>query len=97
MKTNGLILALALFFTSGEAVATGYGDTQPRAMGVAGAYGAMARGVESIYWNPANLALNDGPRLSLPLDLGMFFILENNSVSISDYNKYNGNFNEFGK
>ena len=92
MKTNGLILALALFLTSGEAIATGYGDTQPRAMGIAGAYGAMARGVESIYWNPANLALKDGPRLSLPLDLGMFFVLENNSVSISDYNKYNGNF-----
>ena len=92
MKTNGLILALALFLTSGEAIATGYGDTQPRAMGIAGAYGAMARGAESIYWNPANLALKDGPQLSLPLDLGAFFILENNSVSISDYNKYNGNF-----
>ena len=67
MKTKGLILALALLLTGGEAFATGYGDTQPRAMGMAGSYGAMARGVESIYWNPANLALSDGPKLSLPL------------------------------
>ncbi len=92
MKTNGLILALALLLTGGEALATGYGDTQPRAMGIAGAYGAMARGVESIYWNPANLALSDGPKLSLPLNLGLSFIMENNSISISDYNKYNGDF-----
>ena len=91
MKTKGLILALVLLLTGGDALATGYGDTQPRAMGIAGAYGAMARGAESIYWNPANLALSDGPRLSLP-GLGMSFILENNSISISDYNKYNGDF-----
>ena len=91
MKTKGLILALVLLLTGRDALATGYGDTQPRAMGIAGAYGAMARGAESIYWNPANLALSDGPRLSLP-GLGMSFILENNSISISDYNKYNGDF-----
>ena len=76
MKTKGLILALVLLLTGRDALATGYGDTQPRAMGIAGAYGAMARGAESIYWNPANLALSDGPRLSLP-GLGMSFILEN--------------------
>ncbi len=92
MKTKRLILALALFVTGGEALATGYGDTQPRAMGIAGAYGAMARGVESIYWNPANLALSDSPKLSLPLNMGLSFIMENNSISISDYNKYNGDF-----
>ncbi|MGB1890163.1 MAG: DUF5723 family protein [Candidatus Latescibacterota bacterium] len=91
MKTKGLILALVLLLTGRDALATGYGDTQPRAMGIAGAYGAMARGAESIYWNPANLALSDGPRLSLP-GVGMSFILENNSISISDYNKYNGDF-----
>ncbi len=92
MKIKGLILALALLLTGGEALATGYGDTQPRAMGIAGAYGAMARGVESIYWNPANLALSDSPKLSLPLNMGLSFIMENNSISISDYNKYNGDF-----
>jgi hypothetical protein len=92
MKTKGLILALALLLSGREAFATGYGDTQPRAMGMAGAYGAMARGVESIYWNPANLALSDSPKMSLPLNLGLSFIMENNSISINDYNKYNGDF-----
>ena len=44
-----------------SAQAIGYGDARPRSMGLAGAYTAMARGVESLYWNPANLALKDSP------------------------------------
>ena len=84
-------LGLGLLFTT-AAGAIGYGDTQPRPMGLAGSYTAMARGVESLYWNPANLALQDSPRYSLPLNLGFTYMLENNSWSISDYNDFNGEF-----
>lgn len=77
----------------------GYGDTQPRAMGMAGAYTALARGTEAIYWNPANLALRGSPKWSMPsaLPIGAFnLVLENNSFSVSDYNKYNGEFIDDG-
>lgn len=90
-----LVLVAATGLTgTGAAHAMGYGDTQPRAMGMAGAYTAMARGAEAIYWNPANLALSDGPKMSLPITIGASAILENNSLSIADYNKYNGEFIE---
>ena len=76
----------------GPARAMGYGDTQPRPMGLAGTYTALARGTEALYWNPANLALRDSPKYSLPLMLGFSVIGENNSISVADYNKYNGEF-----
>ena len=85
------LVACALFAPR-QAAATGYGDTQPRAMGMAGSYGALARGVEALYWNPANMGLKDSPKFSLPLSVGFSFILENNSWSVADYNDHNGNF-----
>lgn len=87
------ILAVSLVGTlSTGAMAIGYGDTQPRPMGMAGTYTAMARGVESLYWNPANLALADSPKFSLPLTVGFSYMLENNSWSVVDYNDFNGDF-----
>jgi hypothetical protein len=74
------------------AYAIGYGDTQPRAMGMAGSFTATARGVDALYWNPANLALEDSPKVSLPVALGATYTLENNSWSVSDYNDFNGSF-----
>lgn len=73
----------------------GYGDSTPRAAGLAGSYTALARGTEAIYWNPANLALSGSPKWSMPnaLPIGAFnAVLENNSFSVADYNKYNGEF-----
>ena len=89
------VLVTAILTTQG-AQAIGYGDSRPRAMGLAGTYTAMARGVESLYWNPANLALKDGPKVSIPLDLGLSYVLENNSWSVSTYNDFNGNFIDEG-
>ena len=83
----GLITTL-LAVPAAEAI--GYGDTQPRPMGMAGTYTAMARGVESLYWNPANLALKSSPKGALPVALGLSYTLENNSWSVSDYNDFNG-------
>lgn len=37
----------------------------PRALGMGGAYVASARGFESVFYNPANLGLVDGPRWSV--------------------------------
>ena len=101
MTTRTIRFALAAGIVTGmlttqPAQAIGYGDTRPRAMGLAGTYTAMARGVESLYWNPANLALEDGPKVSIPGLGGGSFVLENNSWSVSTYNDFNGNFIDDG-
>lgn len=99
MKTWKLAFAVSLLASlmqSSQAAAIGYGDSTPRPMGMAGAYGALARGVESLYWNPANLALSGSPRVSVPFSVGVSLVGENNSISVSDYNKYNGTFIDTG-
>ena len=101
MTTRTIRFALAAGIVTGmlttqPAQAIGYGDTRPRAMGLAGTYTAMARGVESLYWNPANLALKDGPKVSIPGLGGGSLVLENNSWSVSTYNDFNGNFIDDG-
>ncbi len=64
---------------------------QARSLGMAGAYTAIARGEESVYFNPANLGLSGGPIFSLSfLSLGLG--LGNNSFTLSDYNRYNGSY-----
>ena len=71
--------------------AFGWGESSPRAIGMGGAYTALARDIESPYWNPANLGFSDGNRLSLNIaNAGVD--LKNNSFSLSDYKKYNGQF-----
>ncbi|KAA3619902.1 MAG: hypothetical protein DWQ05_04035 [Calditrichaeota bacterium] len=62
-----------------------------RSMGVAGAYGAVARGFESTAWSPANLGLSDNPNTSFHfLSLGVG--VQNNAFSIGDYKEYNGKY-----
>ncbi|HCL29895.1 MAG TPA: hypothetical protein DIC52_15825 [Candidatus Latescibacteria bacterium] len=95
IKTIRFALAVVLLATQ-AAQAIGYGDARPRAMGLAGSYTALARGVESLYWNPANLALKDGPKVSIPMELGFSYVLENNSWSVSTYNDFNGDFIDEG-
>ena len=91
MRAITHVMLLMIISLSGRVYSIGYGDMQPAAASMAQAYGAMARGAESIYWNPANLALSDGPNVSTR-SLDFAFSLENNSISIDDYNKYNGQF-----
>ena len=71
--TNVMLFTIICF--SGRVYSIGYGDMQPGAASMAQAYGAMARGAESIYWNPANLALNDGPNFSIRSLLDLSFSL----------------------
>lgn len=60
-----------------------------RSMGVAGAYQGMARGADVSLWNPANLALPDGPQTCLDF-LNFGTSLGNNSFNLSLYNDYFG-------
>ena len=65
----------------------GLGDTEPRAMGLAQSYTALARGPAAVFWNPANLALKGTPDFSWYfLGAGTSFIVENNSFSVQTYN-----------
>ncbi len=60
-----------------------------RAIALGGSYSAVARGYDAIGFNPANLAFADGPRLQIQL-FALGSGLNNNSLSLSDYHKYNG-------
>jgi len=62
-----------------------------RAVGLGGAYTAIARGVHSPLWNPANLGLSDNPKFSMTL-IGTSIGAWNNSFSLGMYNKYNGEY-----
>jgi hypothetical protein len=83
----------AIIILSVSAVAWGKGDSDPRAVGMGGAYTALARDLDAPGWNPANLGLSDGKGFSMNLfSLGLRF--RNNSFSLADYNRYNGKFLE---
>ena len=58
-----------------------------RSMGMAGAYQSMARGAEVSSWNPANIALPDGPNLSVDF-LNLGFCFGNNGININLFNDY---------
>jgi len=63
--------------------------SNPRSVGMGGAYIGMARGFESPLWNPANLILSKKNRYSVNLfHLGVG--VQNNSLSKSQYDLYNG-------
>lgn len=81
-----LLTAAVLAVWGGEALAL-LGDASSRALGLSQAYTALARGPESVFWNPANLALSDSPKFSWYL-LGarVSLIAENNSFSVKTYN-----------
>jgi len=82
----GLVLAAA---ATGPAF--GWGESNPRAIAMGGAYTALARNLEAPYWNPANLGLSDGKGFSINL-FNVGIGLRNNSFTLSDYNKYSGKF-----
>ena len=61
----------------------------PRAIGMGGAYTALARDFEAPNWNPANLGLSDGRKFTLNI-IGTGAAIKNNSLSIAEYNRYTG-------
>ncbi|KPL00098.1 MAG: hypothetical protein AMJ91_05430 [candidate division Zixibacteria bacterium SM23_73_3] len=58
---------------------------------MAGAYTQIARGVESVFWNPANLGFSKGSEKSLML-FSLGINASNNSFNLKQYNQYNGKF-----
>ncbi len=82
------ILSLCTFSSSSIAQ---YGMSNARSMGMSGAYTALARGVESASWNPANLGLSGGKTFNLNL-VSVGVGIHNNSFSKKHYDLYNGAF-----
>jgi hypothetical protein len=81
-------IALAAFYcTAPNQVFAVPGDTDPRAMGLGQAYTALARGPQSAFWNPANLALSNHRTFHWNLlGVGFSTVFENNSFSMTTYN-----------
>lgn len=81
-RKNLLILLMMTFCTSAVYSQGG------RSYGLGGAYTALARGPEAMFWNPANLALSSGlPNVNLKL-YSIGFNLGNNAFNIDFYNDY---------
>jgi len=66
-----------------------FGQITARALGMGGAYTALARGVHAPDWNPANLGLPDNPKLSMSF-VSAGAQISNNSFTQGMYNKYVG-------
>ncbi len=62
-----------------------------RSVAMGGAYTQIARGVESVFWNPANLGFSKGSEKSLML-FSVGLNAYNNSLNLKQYNQYNGKF-----
>ncbi len=87
MKKLIYIAWAALYCAAPNQVFAVPGDTDPRAMGLGQAYTALARGPQSAFWNPANLALSGNSKFHWNLlGLGASVAFENNSFSMTTYN-----------
>jgi hypothetical protein len=60
-----------------------------RAIGLGGAYSALARDNEAPAWNPANLGLSDGGNMTIRF-FNAGLKLKNNGLSLAQYNEYTG-------
>ncbi|RKY85312.1 hypothetical protein DRQ09_07455 [candidate division KSB1 bacterium] len=86
MKSKTFII-IALFMLSGASV---YGQNG-KSLGLGGAYTSLARGVDAVHWNPANLAFRSKSIPSISAYIYSFRIgFGNNSFSKSFYDKYIG-------
>jgi len=72
-------------------VSAGFPQTRrdPRCVAMAGAYGAVSRGLFAVDYNPANLAFSNDYN-SYRLWGGFDFSFSNNFISIKKYKEYNG-------
>ena len=62
-------------------------DFNASGLGMGGAYGAMARGVDAFFWNPANLALKSEYRMEINL-AGFNLNAANSALTIDEYKRY---------
>jgi len=90
LGVSATILALTammmVMFAPGAAAS---GQSSARSLGMAGAFNSLAEGVDAPRYNPANLGLASHRNSSLEL-IGFGVNLNNNSITLGDYNKYTG-------
>ena len=65
------------------------GQSSARSMAMSGAYIGLAAGVDAARYNPANLGLDSYRSRGIEL-LGLGVNMNNNALSLSDYNRYTG-------
>ncbi len=86
MKTRcAIVLILLSLFFCAQLSASG------RSVGMAGAYTAVSKRAESVFWNPANLGFCTGSEKTLSL-FSFGVNVNNNSFNWGQYTKYNGKF-----
>ncbi len=84
---TGLIVLIILALAT--SLATAGGQSSARSMAMGGAYLGLAKGVDAARYNPANLGLSGYSSNSLEL-LGLGVNINNNALSLGDYNNYTG-------
>ena len=90
MKSLLAITAILISLFIPEELVAG-GLATGRSVGMGGAYTQVAMGAEAAFWNPANLGLADDSKINLSI-LSVGVSAGNNSLTLSQYNQYNGSF-----
>ncbi len=83
IKLSIVLLFISLFYCQ---PVSGQGF-DPISMGMGGAYGAVARGINAVGWNPANLALPRTSWLEINI-IGVNLNVANSSLTIDNYERY---------
>lgn len=81
------IFASLALLAAPAALAAQLPDNSTRALGMGGAYTALARGYEAVSWNPALLAARGRPGFSLSLPT-MQFEFGSNAYGLGDFRRY---------
>jgi len=89
--SNFKIISLIVFVSIIIPTVSLAGFSSGRSVGMGNAYTTAARGVESVFWNPANLGFSRSSEKHLML-LSVGLNLSNNSFNLEQYNRYNGTF-----
>jgi hypothetical protein len=88
MKFKALILSICLVLLN-PTLLFASGLSSGRSVGMAQAYTSVARGVESAFWNPANLGFSKTSEKNITL-FSVGVNASNNALNLEQYNKYNG-------
>jgi hypothetical protein len=91
MKVRSIIFALGLIVLIILKPVSASGLSSGRSMGMGQAYTQVARGVESVFWNPANLGFSKNTQ-KIHMMFSMGINGYNNSFDLQQYNQYNGKF-----
>ena len=88
MKFKALILSICLVLLNPTPLfASGW--FSGRSVGMAQAYTSISRGVESAFWNPANLGFSKTSEKNITL-FSVGVNASNNALNLEQYHKYNG-------